>query len=235
MNAGAVIVAGGTGKRMNAAMPKQLLELEGRTILEWTLDPFLNCDPVREIVIASVPAAYDTIINICAIIQKTATKTLSVVHGGSERQDSVRNGLAALGGDCDIVVIHDAVRPFVTPQEITACTQAAEQYEAASLMRPVRETVKIVREGFVEDTIDRSLIWITQTPQAFRRTLLADAHERALRDGFSATDDCMLVERLGVRVRAVEGSDYNMKITTPADLVIAKTVLPVFLETRKQC
>jgi 2-C-methyl-D-erythritol 4-phosphate cytidylyltransferase len=235
MNAGAVIVAGGTGKRMNASMPKQLLELEGKTIIEWTLDPFLRCDPIREIVIASAPAAFDASTDICVKIKKTGGKTLSVVPGGSERQDSVRSGLAALGADCDIVTIHDAVRPFITADEITACAQAAEKYGAASLMRPVRETVKIVREGFVEETIDRSLVWITQTPQAFRRDILVDAHERALRDGFSATDDCMLVERLGVRVHVVEGSEYNMKITTPADLVIARAVLSVFHETRKPC
>jgi 2-C-methyl-D-erythritol 4-phosphate cytidylyltransferase len=158
-----------------------------------------------------------------------------VVPGGNDRQDSVRNGLAALDGDCDIVIIHDAVRPFITPADITACAQAAADHGAASLMRPIRETVKIVKEGVVEKTIDRSLVWITQTPQAFRRSLLNEAHEQALRDDFSATDDCMLVERLGIRVYAVEGSDYNMKITTPADLIIAGAVLSMFREKGKPC
>ncbi len=124
-----------------------------------------------------------------------------------------------------MIAIHDAVRPFVTPREISACIRAAEEIGAASLMIPVRETVKMVRNGLVESTLDRSAVWITQTPQAFRRPIIEKAHSQAVTDGFNGFDDCVLVERLGLPVKAVEGSDYNIKITTPADLAIAEVLL----------
>ncbi|MFC1511672.1 2-C-methyl-D-erythritol 4-phosphate cytidylyltransferase [Candidatus Latescibacterota bacterium] len=234
MTLSAIIAAGGTGTRMNAPVPKQLLELSGRTIIEWTLEPFIRCPEVSEIIIVSELSSLKRIRELLGRVP-TGEKRTAVVPGGGERQQSVRNGLASVGADSDIIVVHDAVRPFVTPREITACAKAAKRYGAASLMRPVRETVKIVYNGIVTSTLDRTTVWITQTPQAFRRDLLEDVHERAEADGFTGTDDCMLVERLGIPVHVVEGSDYNIKITTSADMAVAQTILSLFEKGEKSC
>jgi 2-C-methyl-D-erythritol 4-phosphate cytidylyltransferase len=225
MRAGAVIVAGGTGKRMNAGIPKQLLELSGRAIIEWTLDQFVRCPAVTEIVVVSETGILDRIREIAS---RLAGKPITVVPGGTERQDSVRNGVAAVGTDCGIIAVHDAVRPFVTIEEITRCIEAATADGAAVLMRPVRETVKTVHGGFVASTIDRDTVWIAQTPQAFRRDILEEAHRRAAAEGFTGPDDAVLVERLGYPVRAVPGSDLNIKITTAADFAVAGFLLDLF-------
>lgn len=227
MNAAAIIVAGGTGKRMNAGMPKQLIELSGKPIIEWTLEPFFDCPDIAEVIVVSEPGIVPRLQAITAHMQ-TAGKPVTIVTGGTERQDSVRNGLAAVGEDCDSIAIHDAVRPFVRPEEISACLRAAVTVGAATLMISARDTVKTVKDGRVEMTLDRTAVWLTQTPQAFRRSIIEKAHAQAALDGFSGSDDCVLVERLGLPVQVVEGSDFNIKITTPADLAVAGVLLDLF-------
>lgn len=226
MNASAIIVAGGTGKRMGANIPKQLLELGGKTILARTLEPFLRCGDIGRIVIAAAEAILD---EVNAVVRSLASrKEITVVPGGRERQDSVWNGLRALPDADGVVAVHDAVRPFITARLVGECLRAAERHGAVTAARPVKETVKAVADGVVVETLDRSKLWIIQTPQAFQTALLIRAHEEARRDGFAATDDCMLVERLGFPVHIIEGDDMNIKITTPADLRIAGAVLSLF-------
>ncbi len=157
-----------------------------------------------------------------------AGKKVNIVAGGRDRQESVWNGLAALSGNVSVVLVHDAVRPFITSGLIDSCIREAARAGAATVARPVKETVKAVESGVVIETLDRSRLWIIQTPQAFRADLLVRAHEEARRDGFLGTDDCMLVERLGYPVHIIEGDDMNFKITTPADLRIAGAVLSLF-------
>ena len=226
MRAGAIIVAGGMGKRMNAGTPKQLIELSGRTILEWTFEPFIACPEVAELVVVSEPGILARLEELVEPFRASG-KPIAVVPGGRERQDSVACGLAVLSRECGIAAIHDAVRPFVTAGQIAACIHAGGKFGAATLMVPVRDTVKRVRDGIVEATIDRADLWVTQTPQAFRREIIEQAHEQAARDRFIGSDDCVLVERLGIEVHAVEGSGYNIKITTPDDLAIAEALLAV--------
>ena len=231
MNAGAVIAAGGQGVRMGKNQPKQLLELGGTSILERTLQPFMDCPEINQIVIVS---AEGIIGNIESMIRQKpfCDKPVTVISGGSERQQSVSMGIKALDETIDIVVVHDAVRPFITDKLITECCHAAEKYGSVSVMRPITETVKVVKDSVVVNTPDRSTLWITQTPQAFRKELIEYAHKRAVADNFFGTDDCMLVERLGHTVHIIEGSDMNIKITTPIDLNAAEAILKLFNNRR---
>jgi 2-C-methyl-D-erythritol 4-phosphate cytidylyltransferase len=148
--------------------------------------------------------------------------TVEVVEGGTTRQESVWRALQAAPADAPIVLVHDAVRPFITPQLIDAIRTAADAHGAVLCALPIVETVKRVVDGVVESTLDRSTLWAVQTPQGFRAPLLREAHEKAIRDGIVGTDDAMLVERLGHAVRVVPGLAENVKITTPADLRAAR-------------
>jgi 2-C-methyl-D-erythritol 4-phosphate cytidylyltransferase len=141
-----------------------------------------------------------------------------VVAGGATRQESVWCALQAAPAECDIAIVHDAVRPFISRALIDAVVAAAADGGAAICARPIAETVKRVRDGVVDATVDRAGLWAVQTPQAFRTALLREAHEKARRDGVTGTDDAMLVERLGHPVRVVMGLAGNVKITTPEDL-----------------
>jgi 2-C-methyl-D-erythritol 4-phosphate cytidylyltransferase len=223
----AIIAAGGSGKRMGADVPKQLLELDGVTIFERTLRPFILCRDIKGIVVVAAESIIEHINEVVAGLSDLS-KPLSVVKGGAERQDSVRNGLEAVPGDADVVVIHDAVRPFITAGLISDCVRSALDNGAVGVMRPLKETLKAVSGSVVSETLDRSKLWIAQTPQAFRRELLTEAHRNALEKNITGTDDCMLVELLGKPVHVIEGSDMNIKITTPADLEIAAAVLAMF-------
>jgi len=232
VKAWAVIVAGGIGKRMGSDTPKQFLTLGGKTILERTLMPFAACTGIDGVVIAAPSINVERIKDILAEIPSLASRH-RIVPGGKERRDSVFNALDAVPKNISIVVIHDAVRPFITSGLITECIEAAKQYGAVTVMRPLKETVKVVSDGFVMKTPDRSSLWITQTPQAFQKNIILEAHRKAVEDGVVGTDDCMLVERLGKLVHIIEGDDLNIKITTPADLAIADTILGLF-ENRGQ-
>ncbi|MFC1539200.1 2-C-methyl-D-erythritol 4-phosphate cytidylyltransferase [Candidatus Latescibacterota bacterium] len=224
-----IIAAGGSGKRMGADVPKQLLELERITIFERSLRPFLRCPDIEGIVVVAAAAFF---VHINAVIENISDKatSISVVEGGAERQDSVRNGLEAVPEDVDVVVIHDAVRPFITAGLISECVRSAYDNGAVCVMRPLKETLKAVSGSVVRETLDRSTLWIAQTPQAFNKILLWEAHQHAVTKNITGTDDCMLVELLGKPVHIIEGSDMNIKITTPADLKIAAAVLAMFTE-----
>jgi 2-C-methyl-D-erythritol 4-phosphate cytidylyltransferase len=227
MKAWAIIVAGGSGKRMGSALPKQYLDIGGKPILERTLTPFAGCPLIDGIVIAAPESDFGRIGGILPSLRIPA-EGFHVVQGGRERRDSVRNALDAVPDSAGIIVIHDAVRPFITSALVADCIRAAEAHDAVTAMRPLKETVKVVSDSVVVSTPDRSTLWITQTPQAFRREIILDAHRKALSDGIVGTDDCMLVERLGVPVHIIEGDDRNIKITTPTDMILAEAILKTF-------
>lgn len=215
----AIVPAGGIGRRMNARLPKQYLRLGGAPLLVRTLEALAAAPAVSGIVLA-VPRG-----RVAATRRLLAAqgirKTLAVVEGGAERQDSVWLGLQS-AGDPEWVLVHDAVRPFITPTLVARVLAGAAETGAATCGLAVRETVKRVRDAVVETTLDRAGLWLIQTPQAFRRELLWEAHDKARRDGYSGTDDAVLVERLGGRVAMVPGLPENLKITTPADLRMAR-------------
>jgi 2-C-methyl-D-erythritol 4-phosphate cytidylyltransferase len=218
MKTAAIIVAAGRGRRMGSSPPKVLLPLAGRTILARSVESFLHHPRIARVVVAVVD-------------ESSARRALGddadrvrMVPGGERRQDSVLNSLAAIG-EADIVLVHDAARPLVEPSLIDAVIEAAAEFGAAVPLTPVAATVKRVgRDGFVAATVPREDLGLAQTPQGFRAELLRRAFEVAPPDQ-AATDDAALVERLGVRVRAVEGSPHNIKITVPADVALAESWL----------
>jgi 2-C-methyl-D-erythritol 4-phosphate cytidylyltransferase len=212
----AVIPAGGTGTRLGRRTPKQFLTIGGVPILAATVRHFTSHPAVSTVIVAAPPALLGRAQRL--LTPHPRRVRLAVVAGGAERQESVSHALAAVGPTVDIVVVHDAVRPFISRQLIDAVVRAAIETGAAICALPMADTVKRVHGEFVETTIDRSTLWTVQTPQAFRPDILREAHDKARRDGIVGTDDAMLVERLGHPVRVVRGSDANVKITTPEDL-----------------
>jgi 2-C-methyl-D-erythritol 4-phosphate cytidylyltransferase len=217
---GVVIAAGGLGTRLGGRVPKQFRSLGPEPVLAATVRHFIAHPGVRAVVVAA-PAEH--VERARRILERLRGRVRArVVPGGPTRQASVAAALAALPADVPLVVVHDAVRPFISRPLIDRVVAAARATGAAVCALPVVETVKRVREGWVEATLDRSELWAVQTPQAFRAELLREAHDKARRDGVLGTDDAMLVERLGQPVRVVPGSPDNVKITTAADLARAR-------------
>jgi len=222
MKVGAIIPAAGRGKRIGASVPKQFLEIQGRPLLHHTLMVFASCKLIDYVVLVMPPADVDKMgedwLNKYEIVRK-------VVVGGEQRQDSVYNGFSSLEKGTDIVVVHDGVRPFTTPQMITATVEAAQQHGAAITAIPVSDTVKQAADGFVKQTVSRDGLWRVQTPQAFQCGLLQQAFKKAKKDSYYGTDEGSLVEYLGERVKIVPGSELNIKITQKEDLVLGESLL----------
>jgi len=215
----AIVPAGGLGARMGSHRPKQYLRLGSVPILVATLRALAGARSLAGIVVAVPSPHVEATRRLLA--RRRVPKILDVVAGGADRQESVWRALLRTPEDARSIVVHDAVRPFVTAALVERVLAAARG-GAATCGVPVRETVKRVREGAVEATVERQGLWLTQTPQAFSRALLWEAHEKARRDGFSGTDDAVLVERLGTAVAMVPGLAQNLKITTPEDLRTAR-------------
>lgn len=219
-----VIAAAGKGTRMGLNQNKQYVEVLGKPLLARTIQVFEDCTVIEEIIVV----ANESEVEYCKenIIDRYGfAKVRCVVSGGVTRQQSVFNGLKRVRPDCGILLIHDGARPFIDDESIRACIGAAAECGAAIAAVPVKDTVKRADEGgFVNETIDRSSLWSIQTPQAFRYQLIAEAHRRAEEEGFDGTDDAVLVERLGLKVRLVMSSYYNIKITTREDLAIAAAI-----------
>ncbi len=214
--------------RMGGSLPKQFLLLKGKSILQRSVEAFESHTGVQEIVVVSPPNYVHETEEL--LKRARVTKVSHVVAGGRERQHSVRNGLLSLRREPDIVLVHDAVRPLVTSAMITHVIRAAQKYGAAVVGVRVSDTVKIEEEGFYKKTLDRSKIWVVQTPQGFQFDILKRAHFAALRNGFLGTDDASLVERLKIHARIVEGDYRNIKITSDIDLNVAEMLLKCWLK-----
>ena len=217
---GAIVVAAGQGTRIGG-VPKQYRLLAGVPILLRALRPFAAHPDVAHIVLVLPPA---DAANPPPFLAELAGHGLTLAPGGRERSQSVAAGLAALSPACNIVLVHDGARPFVEPGVIDAIIREARAGVGALAAVPVTDTVKEVSpaDHSVLGTLPREGLWRAQTPQGFPRPLLVDAHERACREGITATDDASLVERLGATVRVVPDSPTNLKITTLADLAWAE-------------
>jgi 2-C-methyl-D-erythritol 4-phosphate cytidylyltransferase len=210
---------------MGGSVPKQFLSLDGEPLIIRSLRT-LQAAPVVDQIILAVPSADIEYCEKEIVLQYRFTKVTKVVAGGAERQDSVRQALAQIPSDTDIVLIHDAVRPFMTQRMIDEVVAAARKEGAAIIALPMRDTVKQVRpDRVIERTVDRTSLWLAQTPQAFRRDWIEIAHRKAHAEGVQATDDAFLVEWLGHSVVVVEGSGENIKVTRPEDLVIGEAIL----------
>jgi 2-C-methyl-D-erythritol 4-phosphate cytidylyltransferase len=227
----AIIVAAGKGVRMNADTKKQYLQLGGNPIIIRTLRIFSDCPSVG-IVCLVVPPSDDAYCRELVHKYPAIRAKCRVVHGGETRQASVYQGLRVLEKEVaagDPVIIHDGVRPLVTVEQIESCVASAEENGACILALPAQDTLKKVEgaSGIITGTLKRQNVWLAQTPQVFRYALIRDAHELALKDGFTGTDDAMLVERMPHPVHVVPGSRTNLKVTTPDDLALAQALVSV--------
>lgn len=224
-NIGVIIVAAGSGKRMRSDRNKLWLPLGGKSILAHTVEVFSLHPEISEVVVVVSELDY-------ADVQEWLEHepyTVKLTCGGAERQDSVRAGLASLA-DADnnltYVLVHDAARPFVTGEQISALISRVHHDQATIIAVPVKDTIKVVGPtGVVESTPARESLWAVQTPQAFRLSLLHEAHQSALEQGKLGTDDAMLVEWYGHPVSVMQGSYENIKITTPDDLWLGEEIL----------
>lgn len=225
MSFGVIIAAAGQGKRMGSSEKKQFIHLHDKPVLYHSVQLFKQIPGIKEIVIVTnredIARTEEMFLDLAGI---------TVVAGGDERQESVLLGLKALQ-DVQYVLIHDAARPFSTQQLIERVMSKAMETGAAIPAVPVKDTIKIVdRDREVVQTPPRQSLWAVQTPQAFRLSVILEAHQRARKDGFIGTDDSMLMEWLGQKVAVVDGEYTNIKLTTPEDLKLGES----FMEKRRE-
>ncbi|WP_417113944.1 2-C-methyl-D-erythritol 4-phosphate cytidylyltransferase [Hominenteromicrobium sp.] len=219
MKTAAILVAAGSSARMKSGgASKTMMKIGGEPVLSRTLRAFENTACISKIVIVARACDFDAIQKASAFV----TKPLTITEGGKERQDSVSNG-AALCGDAEYIAVHDAARPFITPEEIETVCADAEKYGAATLAVPVKDTIKVAAaDGTVCATPERSTLRAIQTPQVFRLSLYKEALCLAKNAGKQYTDDCQLIEAAGGKVYLTPGDYKNIKITTPEDLLVAE-------------
>ncbi len=217
---------------MGSAVPKQFMLLGGLPLLVHSLR-VLQASPVVSEIILAVPESDRHSCQADIVLRYELTKVSQVVAGGVQRQDSVRHALQTAGDDLDVVLVHDAVRPFLTEDMIQRVVARAREVGGAIVAIPMRDTVKVASEDMlIQRTIDRQQLWLAQTPQAFRASLLREAHDKARAEGVHATDDALLLERYGHTVAIVEGRADNIKVTRPEDLPIGEAILAARQEGR---
>lgn len=220
----AIVAAAGAGKRMGNSQNKVFLPLAGKPVLARSCIALAACGEIHELVITAAPGEAAKIEAVLADYPPGIPWT--VVTGGSERQFSIVNALKVVSQQADIILVHDAARPLTDPVQIREVIAGAQQYQAAGLAVPMKDTIKEIDEQqFAVATPPRHTLWAIQTPQGFQAKLLREAYAQAQADGFVGTDDASLVERLGIKVKLVVGNYHNIKITTPEDMVIAAGLL----------
>ena len=217
---GAVIVAAGSASRMGG-IDKVMAELGGEPMIRRTVRAFQNSDAITSIVIVTREDLIRPISALC----RDMDKVVAVVAGGSSRQESVHLGLNALPKGTKLAAVHDGARPLISWEVIDRTVRAANTYGAAAPAIPVKDTIKVGQGGLVKETPDRATLQAVQTPQVFDFDLLRGALKMAETDGAQVTDDCSAVERLGMKIKIVEGDERNLKVTTPLDLKIAELLL----------
>ncbi len=219
-NLSVVIPAGGQGLRMGAKLPKQFIELKGKPIINYTIAAFEALDWIDEIILCVPKAEFSN-------VQKEMVNRIKVKVevGGEKRQDSVYNGLKAINKNSSFVAVHDGVRPFINEEVIRTVYEAAKEFGAAVAAIPVNDTLKRANdEGMLEKNIDRDNLWRMQTPQIFKTELLLEAMEKARKESFYGTDEGSLIQFIGKPVKFVLGSEFNIKITRPEDLILGEWI-----------
>lgn len=241
MKFAAIILVAGSGKRMGAGINKQLLTIGEQTITEITLRQFMACPQIEQIVLVASETDFQAMTQLAnGLISQPYTRSdqvaIEVVRGGEERVFSVANGVKALAPDISHVLIHDGARPFVTKVLLERVLAALSVYKAIIPVLPSKDTLKVVRDLMVTQTLDRNQIYRIQTPQAFERHMLEKMQEHMLasdhRETF--TDDASIAEDMGIAVHTVLGCDWNIKLTTPEDMVIGPTIYH-YLKGGNQC
>lgn len=217
----AVILASGSGSRINKETPKQFLELSGSPLIIHTLKPFEKNSNIDEVIIVTLSDYMDKTWEF--VNRYRLTKVKNIIRGGKTRQESSKNGIDGCGDDTEFVLIHDAVRPFITNNLLNRLIKALDQHDAVVPVIPSPDTiVETDRKGFINKIPNRSMLWRVQTPQAFEYQLIIEAHTKALRQGIkNSTDDSSLVLRIGHPVYTIKGDERNIKITYPTDFHIA--------------
>lgn len=222
MDTSVVIVCAGNSTRMQG-VNKILLPLGDKLVIGVTMSAFQQCESVREIVIV---AREQDIPDIKAEAERIGiTKLIACTTGGATRQESVINGIRCISKDTDMIAIHDGARPLVKPEHIERAVKDARIFGGATLGVPVKDTIKTVDDGIITDTPPRSSLYITQTPQVFKRKLYFEGIDFALEHSLDFTDDCQLVEAIGGKVYMTVGDYTNIKITTPEDIKLAEVML----------
>lgn len=232
MNYELVFLAAGQGKRMNAKQNKMWLDLVGEPIFIHALRPFLADDRCSKVIVVCQETERNHVKNWLQQLD-VAEKRTKIVKGGSERQFSVAAGLEHCGTE-QVVLVHDGARPFVTIDIINRLLDGVKANKAAICAVKVKDTVKRVTDGIVQETVDRENLWQVQTPQAFELHILQKAHQLAKEEKFLGTDEASLVERIPIPVSIVQGSYYNIKLTTPEDMPLAKAILGEMTNTKKK-
>lgn len=221
----ALIAAAGKGKRMNARISKSFIPIFGKPILAYTIEKFEKCKLIDKIYLI-VSREEKELCSRNIIIKYNFSKVQELVDGGETRQDSIYNGLKAIDRDTDIVVIHDGARPLVEETIIWDSIEKAQKYGAAITAIPIKDTVKKCgKDFFINKTLNREEIWRAQTPQTFKYDLILPAYNQAYKDKYLATDDAAILERYGHKVKLIIGSEENIKITTPFDIIVAENFL----------
>jgi 2-C-methyl-D-erythritol 4-phosphate cytidylyltransferase len=215
MSVGAILLCGGVGRRLGLKVEKPLVPLNGRPLFAWSLEALERCDAIEAIVVVGPAGKLDEMLATCGIV---AVKVIGWVEGGRDRRESVARGLAALPKDYDLVVVHDSARVLVSPPLIARVVADAMLSGASIAAVPLEDTLKRGTLQRIDATVPRTGLWRAQTPQAFRRDWLEEAH--AQMRGV-ATDDAMMIEACGHPVRITEGDSLNFKVTSQRDLALA--------------
>ncbi len=218
----AVLVAAGASTRMNKGISKQLLLLNGKKVLSYTISSFLNCDVIDEIIVVCPVNETEYFQSVFSV---ESSIPLKFTEGGSSRQQSVFNGVSQTDVKSDIIAVHDGARPLITSKLIENAVSDCIEFSAVTLAVPVKDTIKTVSDSTVESTPDRSKLWTVQTPQVFEKNLYMSAYDSSVKSGLDFTDDCQLMEHLGIKVHITQGDYSNIKITTPEDIIIAEALL----------
>lgn len=229
----AIILAGGRGLRLNNRVPKQFLSLGEKPVIAWSLD---LCDSLIEVdaILTVIP---DEFIPEAELIARTHNihKIMKIIPGGSTRQESAYNAISSIHfSDNDILVFHDAARPFIRPDMMRTCIAEAKIHGGAAVYVPVQDTVAEIKDDFVISVPTRDSMYYAQTPQAFRFSIISRAHETALANGVSATDDVSLVLSAGFKVKMIDGDFSNFKITTDFDYQAACRIAETIHRKKQQ-
>ncbi len=218
-----IVVAAGSGTRFKSTVPKPFVLLKSKPLIAYSLDVFERSPLIDAVIIVG----HKDNLNRFEALQRKYKKIKVVVAGGKTRADSVKCGIKVLDRDADIVLVHDAARPFVNEEMIVRLLGALDKYKAAITAVPLKPTIKLVdpKTQTVKETLRRDLLWEVQTPQGFHKHTLVKAHAKKLKA--EATDDAILVERMGIKVKVVMGSYQNIKVTTPEDLDIGRALLKI--------
>jgi len=219
----AIVPAAGIGERFGSGTNKPFSGLGDKPLLIWVVETLQSLPEIVEI----IPVVKERDIKLCGLLIEdyAITKVKRIAPGGRERQDSVFHGLSLIHDKDAVVVVHDGVRPLIEPSVIKEALQQLPGFDGVVVGVPMKDTVKEVQDGIVMNTLKRDLFWAVQTPQIFYYQALYEAFEKAMADSFYSTDDSALVERNGGRIKMVQGSYTNIKVTTPEDLLIAEVFL----------